>query len=125
MSTAVVNEYEPGESDERPWGSWTVLATGTGYAVKEIVVNPGQVLSLQSHEHRSEHWIVIAGIADVTIGDSVVRHEANGSAFIPAGTKHRIANPGDVPMRFVEVQTGSVLSEDDIERFEDRYGRSG
>lgn len=124
MSTRI-NEYQAGESDERPWGRWAVLATGDGYAVKEIVVNPGEVLSLQSHDHRSEHWIVMEGVADATVGDEVLRREANGSVFIPAGTRHRIANVGDTPMRFVEVQTGDVLSEDDIHRYEDRYGRSG
>ncbi len=124
MSTRI-NEYEAGASDERPWGTWTVLATGDGYAVKEIVVKPGEVLSLQSHEHRSEHWIVIAGTAEATVGEEVVRRGQNESVFIPAGTRHRIANVGDVPMRFVEVQTGDLLSEDDIQRYEDRYGRTG
>ena len=125
MPTARINEYEPGESDERPWGKWIVLATGEGFAVKEIVVNPGEVLSLQSHEHRSEHWIVLAGVAEMTLGEETLRREVNETAFIPAGTKHRIANVGPTPMRFVEVQTGDILSEDDIERYDDRYGRSG
>ena len=124
VSTSV-NEYEAGASDERPWGTWRVLAIGDGYAVKEIVVKPGEVLSLQSHDHRSEHWIVIAGTAVATVGDDVLRREANESVFIPAGTRHRIANVGDTPMRFVEVQTGDLLSEDDIHRYEDRYGRTG
>ena len=123
MSTRI-NEYEAGASDERPWGRWTVLATGDGYVVKEIVVHPGEVLSLQSHEHRSEHWIVLAGVAEATVGDDVLRREANETVFIEAGARHRIANVGSTPMRFVEVQTGDVLSEDDIQRYEDRYGRS-
>ena len=101
-----------------------MLATGDGYAVKEIVVNPGEILSLQSHQHRSEHWIVLAGVAEVHVGDEVLRCDAGETAFIPAGTRHRIANIGDTTMRFIEVQTGDILSEDDIERFEDRYGRS-
>lgn len=125
MSTTRVNEYKAGESDERPWGRWTVLATGDGYAVKEIVVNPGEVLSLQSHEHRSEHWIVLAGTAEVTVGDDVRTREVNETVFIPAGARHRIANVGDTDMRFIEVQSGDVLAESDIERYEDRYGRSG
>ena len=125
MSTTRVNEYRAGESDERPWGRWTVLATGDGYAVKEIVVNPGEVLSLQSHEHRSEHWIVLAGVAEVTVGSSVLEREANGTVFIPAGSRHRIANVGASEMRFIEVQTGDVLRESDIRRYEDRYGRTG
>lgn len=119
-----VNDYKAGDFDERPWGKWTVLATGDGYAVKEIVVNPGEILSLQSHEHRAEHWIVMSGVAEVTLGDEVLRREANETVFIPVGTRHRIANVGATPMCFVEVQTGDVLSEEDIERFDDRYGRS-
>ena len=125
MPVERINEYEAGASDERPWGKWTVLATGDGYAVKEIVVSPGEILSLQSHEHRSEHWVVLAGVAEVTVGENVVRREANETAFIPAGARHRISNVGDTPMRFIEVQTGDVLSEDDIERYDDLYGRTG
>lgn len=124
MSTTRINQYQAGESDDRPWGRWTVLATGDGYAVKEIVVKPGEVLSLQSHEHRSEHWIVLEGIAEVTVGDEVLRREANETAFIPVGARHRIASIGDTPMRFIEVQCGDVLEETDIQRYEDRYGRS-
>lgn len=119
----LVNEYEVGASDERPWGRWTVLAAGEGFVVKEIVVNPGEILSLQSHRHRSEHWVIIAGTAAVTLGDEEFRREVNESVHIPAGVRHRIANPGSELMRFVEIQTGAILSEDDIERFEDRYGR--
>lgn len=125
MSNTPVNEYSAGASDVRPWGTWRVLATGDGFAVKEIVVNPGEVLSLQSHRHRAEHWVILSGVADVTVGDETVRREENGSAFIPIGARHRIANPGDTPLRFVEVQTGALLSESDIQRYEDRYGRSG
>ncbi len=124
MSTKRTNEYEPGASDVRPWGTWTVLATGDGYAVKEIVVNPGEVLSLQSHEHRSEHWVVLSGEAEVTLGDRTLARTSNQTVYIPAGTRHRIANVGETPMRFIEVQTGDLLSEDDIHRYEDRYGRS-
>ena len=116
-------DYRPGESDDRPWGRWTVLATGDGYAVKEIEVNPGEVLSLQSHDHRAEHWVILAGIARVTVGDTETICEANETAYIPVGAKHRIANVGDVPMRFIEVQTGELLAEDDIHRYDDRYGR--
>lgn len=123
MSASSINEYVEGDSDERPWGRWTVLATGDGYAVKEIVVNPGEILSLQSHEYRSEHWIVIEGSAEVTVGDTVSRRECNETVFIPRQTKHRIANVGASSMRFVEVQTGDKLAEDDIKRYEDRYGR--
>lgn len=116
--------YTVGESDQRPWGTWAVLAVGEGYAVKEITVNPGEILSLQSHRHRSEHWTIIEGSADVTINDDVIRLEVDGTAFIPVGAKHRIANPGDSVMRFIEIQTGPLLDESDIERYDDRYGRA-
>ena len=116
-------DYRPGDSDERPWGRWTVLATGNGYAVKEIEVNPGEILSLQSHDHRDEHWVILAGTACVTIDGQETIHKANGTAYIPVGAKHRIANIGDDQMRFIEVQTGAILTEDDIHRYEDRYGR--
>lgn len=116
--------YTVGESDQRPWGSWAVLALGEGYAVKEITVNPGEILSLQSHRHRAEHWTIIEGCADVTIDDDVIRLDVDGTAFIPIGAKHRIANPGDGVMRFIEIQTGSQLDESDIERYDDRYGRA-
>ena len=124
MSMKAMNAYKPGESDTRPWGTWTVLEVGDGYAIKEIVVNPGEVLSLQSHEHRAEHWIVVQGLAEVTVADSVFRCGVNETAFIPTQAKHRIANVGEEPMRFIEVQTGSVLVEDDIQRYDDRYGRT-
>ena len=124
MTSANVNEYQPGSSDDRPWGRWTVLACGDGYVVKEIVVNAGEVLSLQSHQHRAEHWVVIAGVAEVTVGEKVFSRSKNESVHIPVGTRHRIANIGSEPLRFIELQTGALLSEDDIERFEDRYGRT-
>lgn len=124
MTKTRVNEYETGASDERPWGRWTVLYSGEGYVVKEIEVNPGEVLSLQSHDHRSEHWVVIEGVAQVWIDDQIIERRENESAFIPVGARHRIANIGETQMRFVEVQTGEVLSEDDIHRYEDRYGRT-
>ncbi len=120
-----VNNYEPGASDDRPWGRWVVLACGDGYVLKEITVNPGETLSLQSHEHRSEHWVIIGGTAHVTLGDEELVRRVDETVFIPAGTRHRIANRGQSPLRFVELQTGSILSEDDIQRFEDRYGRTG
>lgn len=123
MSSSRVNEYEVGASDSRPWGTWRVLASRDGYIVKEIVVNPGEILSLQSHEHRSEHWIVVDGVAEITIDEDVFVKGKNETAFIPAKSKHRIANRTDDPMVFVEVQAGEILSEDDIKRYEDRYGR--
>ena len=119
------NNYQPGSSDNRPWGRWVVLACGDGYVLKEIEVNAGETLSLQSHQHRAEHWVIIEGTAHVTLGDEEIVCKVNETVFIPVGTRHRIANRGNTPLRFVELQTGSILSEDDIQRFEDRYGRTG
>jgi mannose-6-phosphate isomerase-like protein (cupin superfamily) len=123
MSKERINEYRAGSSDKRPWGTWRVIASREGYVVKEIVVNPGEILSLQSHEHRSEHWIVMSGIAEITVDDDVFIRKTNETAFIPAQSKHRIANKGLTPMIFVEVQAGDILSESDIKRYEDKYGR--
>ncbi len=118
------NEYITGESSSRPWGRWAVIATGDGFVIKEISVDPGQVLSLQSHQHRAEHWVILAGEAEITVADKILRRGVNGSVFIPAKTKHRIANVGETTLVFIEIQTGPILSESDIERFEDRYGRT-
>lgn len=107
----------------RPWGYYTVLGSGPGYKMKKIVVNPGQVLSLQMHYHRSEHWIVIGGTAKVTIGDTESMVHENEGVFVAQTTKHRIENPGRLPLEIIEVQNGSYLGEDDIVRFEDKYGR--
>lgn len=117
-----------GEADEhttiyRPWGLYTVLGSGPGYKMKKIVVHPGQVLSLQMHYHRSEHWIVIGGTAKVTIGDTESMVHENEGVFVAQTTKHRIENPGRLPLEIIEVQNGSYLGEDDIVRFEDKYGR--
>ena len=122
MNTAV--QYAPGDSDERPWGRWEVLAVGDGHVVKRITVKPGEILSLQLHNHRSEHWIIVKGEAEVTVGDAVVRKRVDETAFIPVKTAHRIANPGSEMLEFIEVQTGEVLDETDIVRLEDRYGRA-
>jgi mannose-1-phosphate guanylyltransferase/mannose-6-phosphate isomerase len=109
---------------ERPWGSYEVIGHGPGFQVKRIIVEPGQQLSLQLHHHRSEHWIVVSGIAEVTVGEEVSTLAENQSTFIPAETKHRLTNPGEEPLELIEVQSGSYLGEDDIVRFEDRYGRA-
>mgnify|MGYP001268947047 CR=1 FL=1 len=116
------------EADEhttvyRPWGYYTVLVSGPGYKMKKIVVNPGGILSLQMHYHRSEHWVVIGGTAKVTIGDVQQMVHENGSVFVPQTTKHRLENPGKLPLQIIEVQNGSYLGEDDIVRFSDQYGR--
>jgi mannose-1-phosphate guanylyltransferase/mannose-6-phosphate isomerase len=108
----------------RPWGSYESIASGTRFQVKHIIVDPGERLSLQMHVHRSEHWVVVHGSAEVTVGDKITILQENESTYIPAGTKHRLANPGKVPLELVEVQCGSYLGEDDIKRFDDQYGRA-
>lgn len=110
-------------TDHRPWGWFESLATGPRFQVKRIVVKPGAALSLQSHHHRSEHWIVVEGTARVTIDGEVRLVSENQSVYIPLGAVHRMENPGKVPMVLIEVQTGSYLGEDDIIRYEDLYAR--
>jgi mannose-1-phosphate guanylyltransferase / mannose-6-phosphate isomerase len=107
----------------RPWGSYTVLTEGEGFKVKRIVVKPGASLSLQLHHRRSEHWVVISGVAHVTRGEETADLSSNQSTYIPVGVKHRLANRGTQPLEIVEVQCGSYVGEDDIERFSDVYGR--
>jgi mannose-1-phosphate guanylyltransferase/mannose-6-phosphate isomerase len=107
----------------RPWGSYEGVTAGERFQVKRIVVNPGASLSLQMHHHRAEHWIVVRGTAKVTRGDDVFLITENQSTYIPLGEKHRLANPGTVPLEIIEVQSGSYLGEDDIVRYEDIYGR--
>ncbi len=110
--------------DHRPWGWFESLAIGDRFQVKRIVVNPGAALSLQSHHHRAEHWIVVQGTASVTIGDEVQLVTENQSVYVPLGATHRMENPGKLPMVLIEVQTGSYLGEDDIIRYEDVYART-
>ena len=109
--------------DHRPWGWFETLVLGGRFQVKRIVVHPGAALSLQSHHHRSEHWIVVSGTAKVTIGDEVKLLSENQSVYVPLGAVHRMENPGKVDMVLIEVQTGSYLGEDDIVRYEDVYAR--
>ena len=108
----------------RPWGWYDSVDAGPRFQVKRIMVKPGAKLSLQMHHHRAEHWIVVTGTAEVTNGDQVMTLSENQSTYIPLGQKHRLANPGKVPLEIIEVQSGSYLGEDDIVRFEDTYGRS-
>ena len=107
----------------RPWGSYDGVDAGERFQVKRIIVNPGATLSLQMHHHRAEHWIVVRGTAKVTCGEETFLVSENQSTFIPLGTRHRLENPGCVPLEMIEVQSGSYLGEDDIVRFEDVYGR--
>lgn len=108
----------------RPWGSYTILEEGQSYKIKRIVVNPGAKLSLQMHYHRSEHWVVIAGTARIVNGEQEMFLEENQSTYIPKTYRHRLENPGKIPLQIIEIQTGQYLEEDDIVRFGDIYGRN-
>lgn len=108
----------------RPWGAYQSLDQGDRYQVKRILVKPGKRLSLQSHNHRAEHWVVVRGTARVTVGDEIKIVHENQSTYIPIGAKHRLENVGKIDLELIEVQTGSYLGEDDIERFDDDYHRS-
>lgn len=113
------------ELTERPWGTYEVLLDEPNYKVKRIVVNPGHRLSYQSHQKRSEHWTIVSGTAEVILDDNRHLGTAGDHFFIPAGMKHRVRAllDGNVPMVFIEVQTGSYFGEDDIVRYEDDYNR--
>ncbi len=108
----------------RPWGVYDSIDNGDRYQVKRITVKPGAKLSVQMHYHRAEHWIVVSGTAKVTVGDDTCIVSENESTYIPVGVVHALENPGSIPLELIEVQSGSYLGEDDIVRFEDRYGRS-
>lgn len=108
----------------RPWGWYDSVDRGNCFKVKRIMVKPGASLSLQKHQHRAEHWVVVSGTAEVTCGNSKTLLRENQSTYIPAGELHRLANPGPEPLEIIEVQSGSYLGEDDIVRFEDNYGRT-
>jgi mannose-1-phosphate guanylyltransferase/mannose-6-phosphate isomerase len=107
----------------RPWGYYESIDAGERFQVKRLMVKPGAALSLQLHRKRAEHWVVVSGRARVTRGEDTLHLEENQSTYIPVGTKHRLENPGKEPLLIIEVQSGSYLGEDDIERFDDRYGR--
>ncbi|MBU2530390.1 MAG: phosphomannose isomerase type II C-terminal cupin domain [Elusimicrobia bacterium] len=111
------------ENEKRPWGEYAVLKSGEGFKVKSIIVNPGQKLSLQLHYKRAEHWIIVRGEALMTLDTKEIHLKENESIYIPKETKHRIENRGTILLEFIEVQTGTYLGEDDIERFDDIYGR--
>jgi mannose-1-phosphate guanylyltransferase len=107
----------------RPWGTYTVLETGPRFKIKRIAVKPGASLSLQMHHHRSEHWVVVSGMAKVVNGDQELYVNTNESTYIAAGHRHRLENPGVLELVMIEVQSGDYLGEDDIVRFSDQYGR--
>jgi mannose-1-phosphate guanylyltransferase/mannose-6-phosphate isomerase len=109
---------------ERPWGSYTVLEKGNGYKIKRVVLKPGAKLSLQLHRRRSEHWVVVSGVAKVTRESETYLVQNNESTYIPVNTKHRLENPGEELLQIIEVQNGHYVEEDDIERFDDIYGRT-
>ena len=109
--------------EERPWGWYEVIDQGDRFKVKNIEVKPGHRLSLQKHHHRTEHWIVVSGTAEVQLNDARQLIGENQSTYIPLGCKHRLSNPGKIPLKIIEVQSGPYLEEDDIERFEDDHGR--
>jgi mannose-1-phosphate guanylyltransferase/mannose-6-phosphate isomerase len=107
----------------RPWGSFEILAVGERYQVKRLIVNPGAKLSLQSHRHRAEEWTVVNGIGRVTLDDDDLTVPEGGTVSVAVGARHRLQNPGRIPLVVIEVQLGSYLGEDDIERYDDEYGR--
>ena len=124
LKTVAPKVTEDHISVHRPWGSYQSLDTGDRHQVKRIVVKPGERLSLQKHHHRSEHWIVVRGTAQVTVDDLVKTIHENESIYIPIGATHRLDNPGKITLELIEVQTGSYLGEDDIIRFDDDYRRT-
>ncbi len=115
--------YHIGEREDRPWGDWEVLDVGPTYVVKRIRIHPGESLSLQLHHFREEHWTVVAGSGLITIGDETRPIATNDTASIASGCAHRMNNTGTETLVFIEVQIGSCLSEDDIVRLSDSYGR--
>ena len=116
--------YKVHRTVARPWGTYTVLEQGDRFKIKRIVVKPGGILSLQMHHYRSEHWVVVSGLAKVVRDGTPYIVNVNESTFIPAGQKHRVENPGTSELVMIEVQSGDYLGEDDIVRFEDNYGRT-
>lgn len=118
------DSYKIHKTAHRPWGTYTVLEEGDRFKIKRIVVKPGAQLSLQMHHHRSEHWIVVSGTADVVNGEQTISLQPNQSTYIPAGHRHRLINPGVMDLVLIEVQCGEYLGEDDIVRFADSYGRT-
>lgn len=128
LKTIVNDHIKPSQDDSfetvyRPWGSYTCIERGPHFLVKRLRVNPNSSLSLQLHEHRSEHWVVVSGIATVTVDEKEFELQENESTFVPVNTKHRLSNQQSQPLEIIEIQTGTTLSESDIIRFDDQYGR--
>jgi mannose-1-phosphate guanylyltransferase/mannose-6-phosphate isomerase len=123
LKQAKRNEHKVHRKVHRPWGCYEGVDAGARFQVKRITVSPGASLSLQMHHHRAEHWVVVKGTARITRGDEVFLLSENQSTYIPLGTKHRLENPGAIPLEMIEVQSGAYLGEDDIVRFEDKYNR--
>lgn len=123
VAAAGRTEHHSHKRVHRPWGYYESINEGDRHQVKHLLVYPGAALSLQMHNHRAEHWVVVKGRAEVTVGEECRVLEENESVYIPVGTTHRLANPGDEPLSIIEVQSGSYLGEDDIVRFDDVYGR--
>lgn len=113
----------PGYSEDRPWGKFIVLEDTPTHKVKRLIVHPGKRISYQRHQKRTEHWVIIAGVADITLDDQMVQHQPGDTILITSGTKHRLANSGQEPLVLIEVQRGTYFGEDDIERFDDDFGR--
>ncbi len=107
----------------RPWGRFTKIESGSTWQVKKLEIKPFSSISLQKHEYRSEHWVVVSGLAKVQLNEETKYLMSNQSVYIPAGTKHRLSNPGEDPLILIEIQSGRYIGEDDITRFEDNYGR--
>jgi mannose-1-phosphate guanylyltransferase/mannose-6-phosphate isomerase len=123
LEQAGISQAHQHAKDYRPWGWFESLVNMPGYQVKRLHVYPGAALSLQSHQHRSEHWVVVSGTASVVRDDEVLTLATNESVYIHVGQKHRLANETDAPLTVIEVQTGDYLGEDDIVRYEDVYRR--
>ena len=119
----MLNKYLLTETGIRPWGTWECICVGEKYIVKRIVVNPQSSLSLQSHNHRHEHWFIVDGTATITIDDKKITCSRYESVDIPMQSKHRMGNLTDKPVVFIEIQTGDIFDENDIIRYEDIYNR--
>ena len=123
MQSQNIKESVTNKKVYRPWGFYVSISEGKRFQVKVIHVKPGAKLSLQMHHHRSEHWIVVKGTAEIEINNEKSILTENESTYIPLGSKHRLLNPGKIPLEIIEVQSGAYVGEDDIVRFEDLYGR--